>query len=71
MMQALQHLRDFMDETVKRYLPGNMQACTCILLVVQVKGEDNIHRTMLRVFDDTGTYIGLIEEPEFIPNYKR
>lgn len=68
MFQTLNSLRDFLDAEQLKWLPGNLQVRTCILLTQNVGGEDEPMRTILQVFDESGTHIGTIENPPFIPS---
>lgn len=67
MLQILQSLRDFMDEETLKWLPGNIQADTFILLPQSRKDEKGVHQRVIHVFDKGGTYIGEISNPHFIP----
>ena len=65
-IQQLKHLRDFMDEENKRWLPTNLKVRVCILLKSNIT-QTGIFRPCLLVFDEDGNYIGEIKNPKFIP----
>lgn len=68
MIRALKHLRDFIDDETKKWMPGKLQARTCILLVQNKGGDDGTpFHCVVQVFDQSGTWIGEIAEPDFIP----
>lgn len=68
MIRALSHLRDFLTEEDLKWLPGNLRSDVFITLKKQIKqGPENLFGTKLLVFDKTGTYIGEIISPDFIP----
>lgn len=67
MMQVLKTIRDFLTEEKLKWLPGNMQIRSCILLKDNITDERSVFRTVLHVFDDGGIYIGTIDSPHYIP----
>ncbi len=75
MMQVLKSLRDFMTEDALKMLPGSLHAQTCMLLkenmvdkeVINGKTVSTNFRVVLHVFDETGTFVGTIEKPHFVP----
>lgn len=70
MMIALQNIRDFLDEQTLKFLPGNLQVESCMLLTRHVKDPDGVTRMKLLVFDHRGSLIGEIPEPYFVPSGK-
>jgi hypothetical protein len=70
MMRTLSHLRDFMSEEQLKWLPGTMHVENCILLRQNKTDESGIFKVVLQVFDHKGTWIGEIEQPDFIPDGK-
>lgn len=67
-MRTLKNIRDFLTEEMMKWLPSNMQVRNCILLKEQKVSEDKHFSVVLHVFDETGTYMGTIEKPDYIPN---
>ena len=68
MLRILPTIRDFMNEETKKYLPGNLVVENCIILTKHEKNEkERTLKTHLYIFDHTGTLIGKIIDPEFIP----
>lgn len=84
MLRTLGHLRDYLNEETLKFLPGNLQSGHFILLRESGKKDKLLHPTQLtehdkqfspdtfhtvvRVFDDSGTYIGTITHPDFWPS---
>jgi len=68
MLQILKTLRDFLTEEQMKWLPGNLQAGTFMLLRQNKTDEKGVYTTVVQVFDKGGTYIGQITEPEWIPD---
>jgi len=66
MLKNLKHLRDFLDAEQLKWLPSNIKVENCILLT-QNKEIDGVFTTVLQVFDSSGTWIGEITMPDFIP----
>jgi len=66
MIKNLKHLRDFLDAEQMKWLPSNLKVESCILLTQQ-KEIDGVFTTVLHVFDNGGTWIGEITNPDFIP----
>lgn len=66
-MRELQHLRDFLDENALKWLPGNLLTGQFILLRESIREEDKPYRQVLHVFDQSGTFIGTVEHPDYIP----
>ena len=66
MLQQLKHLRDFLDEEQMKWLPGNLQTGSFMLLK-QNKVEDGTYRTVVQVFSENGVWIGEITDPDWIP----
>lgn len=66
MLQIVPTLRDFLDEEQLKWLPGNLKVELCILLT---KHEDDqktkISRAVIYVFDQSGCFIGKIENKSF------
>lgn len=69
MVRELRSLRDFLDDEQLKWLPGNFQLQTCVLLVQNVITSGTARR-VVQVFSDTGTWIGTIENPDWIPSKK-
>lgn len=77
-MRTLTHLRDFMTEEELKFLPGRLQVGNFMLLEqhfsdkVEKDGKTHISnfRTVIQVFTASGTWIGCIEKPDFIPSNK-
>lgn len=67
----LKHLRDFLTEEELQFLPGRLQSGTFILLKQQktVKDDKGVthFETPVQVFSATGTWIGQIAHPDYIP----
>ena len=74
MIRTLTTLRDFMDQESLKFLPGNLKAGTFMLLMqnkINSKEEkDQTFKRVIQVFDETGTWIGEISNPDFIPSSK-
>jgi hypothetical protein len=67
-MKQLKHLRDFLDDEQMKWLPSNLQVRNCILLRQQKEDDNGITGNVLQIFDETGTWIGEITNPDYIPN---
>lgn len=70
-MQILNTLRDFLKEEDLKFLPGNLQVGSFMLLRQNKKdkqddGSTKFHQ-VLQVFDEGGAWIGEITDPQFIP----
>lgn len=79
MFQELMTLRDFMTEEELKFLPGRLQAGTFILLEQNRSEKEKLSdgktliknfERVIQVFTSTGTYIGEITKPSFIPQQK-
>ncbi len=68
MIQQHKHLRDFVNEEVKAFMPGNMTVESCILLI-ENKPSINAGRVsrVIQVFNHHGTWIGEISHPDYFP----
>lgn len=69
MLTVLKSLRDFIREDPKKqfaFLPYQLE--NCLLLQEFVECQDGVSRTVLHIFDSKLTYIGTIEQPDFIPD---
>lgn len=67
MLRTLKSLRDFLDEEQMKFLPGNLLVMNCILLTQHKKNKDGVHTTVLQVFEESGTWLGEITSPDWIP----
>ena len=78
MLRQLSHFRDFINDEIKKWMPTNLHVGTYMLLTdyknLPIPEEDaakgvNVpnHKTVHHVFDSGGTYIGTIENPDWIP----
>lgn len=67
MIRTLKNLRDFLTPEQLKWLPGNLAVIPCILLSQSVGGDGEPLRTIVHVFNDLGTFIGTIEQPDYIP----
>lgn len=78
MIHVLKSLRDFMTPEALKFLPGILEARTCILLEESLSDktvENGVtttsnFRTVIHVFDKGGTFIGTIERPHHVPSFK-
>ena len=71
MMRALLSLRDFIQDDHKKqfaFLPYQLE--NCMLLQEFRVCADGVSRTVLHIFDSKLTYIGTIEQPDYIPDKK-
>jgi len=67
MMITLSSLRDFLTEEELKFLPGRLLVKNCILLTQHKPEEGKPTKIVLQVFDPSGTWIGEITNPDFIP----
>lgn len=70
MMRMLKNLRDFLDEEALKFLPGNLITGQFIILRENIKNKEGLHQQVLHVFDQGGTWVGTIENPDWIPSSK-
>lgn len=75
MLQELLTLRDFLSEEELKFLPGRLNANTFILLEQHHSDKETTegityiknYERVIQVFTNTGTYVGEITKPHFIP----
>lgn len=69
MMRTLRHFRDFMTEEQLKFLPGSLLTGQFILLKNSRGGtKEEPWYQVIEVFDQGGTWIGTIENPDWIPS---
>ena len=68
MLQVMLTLRDFLTEEELKFLPGRFASMNVMILVQNKGGTDGTpYRQEIKVFSETGTLIGAIENPCYIP----
>ena len=70
MIRTIPTIRDFLDDEQMKHLPGNLKVENCMLLVQNKVDKENTYKTVIQVFDRSGTWMGEISNPDFIPNDK-
>ncbi len=71
MLQVLKTFRDFIkDDHKSQFAFMPMQLENCILLQSLEKDKEGVSRIVLHVFDSKTTYLGTIENPNYVPNKK-
>lgn len=66
MFVELKNIRDFIDTEKMKYSVDSLQART-LMTIHRYEEIDGVNKMVVHVFSNTGTYIGTIYNPEYIP----
>jgi len=71
MFHVLKNIRDFIDPESMKFNLDEIQSRNLLTIDRMEKGTDGVHRKVMHVFTATGTYIGTIYNPEYLPTNEK
>lgn len=66
-MHVLQNIRDFIDPDKMKFKVDSLQSRNVMTIHRMEPDAKGTHRMVMHIFTSTGTYIGTIENPVYIP----